>query len=464
MSGRQSARFEINGRRTAVVAALTLAVTLGVAACKSGPSSAVASNPSSDNSIGGQSPAKPAQSSSAPGQRGALPRGFQAYSDPQGSGRMVFAKFSGGARSASGAMREFLGYLSGYFDSPVQFLGAVSDQQDQVVQGVWRGSFSGQPVRGAATVVIGKSDAIFAMLFDRPQAFATSFPRMARALSAQMPRSASVGGGGINLMPEQNWQRQTTGDRSAAASVPQGWTVTGCANGALDIVGPNKQSIELGLAYPIFSTPMPGSKPGSVVPYLDPVRAIMLNESNMNYNTMRSIPPAQFGRLIETTPVPWQNGQAIYALQEINNNMVGHRKVFILMGTSVVAGNEWLLYTSYVSADASTFDQDFPTMMKIWGSWKVDDRVYQARMAQALANMKETNAILTSMHDYQSKVYDDTNTAMDMVIRGNWPVENTETGARVEVDQNMATELEKQCQAQGIPCRQVPINQLTGGH
>jgi hypothetical protein len=442
--------------------AVILFVAIGVAACKSSSAPEASSAAAAISSTSSSSPSSQSQSGSAPTtQKGVLPKGFQSYNDPQGSGRVVFAKFTGGARSASGAMREFLSYMNGYFDAPPQFLGAVNDAQDRVVQAVWRGSLGGQPIRGAATVVIGKTDAVFAMLFDRPQSFATSYKRLALALGPQMPRSAN-GNGQISMTPDQNWQRQTAGDGSAAAFVPQGWRVTGCANGALDIVGPNKQAIELGLAYPIFSTPMPGSKPGSVVPFLNPAQAIMLLESNLNYNQLQSTPASYFGRLIETTPIPWQNGQAMYALQEVNNNNMGHRKALILIGTSGIVSNEWLLYTSYASAEANTFDEDLPVMLKIWGSWKVNDSVYQERMKQALASMKETNAIITSMHDYQSKVYDDTNYAMDMVIRGNWPVENTETGARIEVSQNMATELEKQCQERGIPCRQVPINQLTG--
>ena len=103
-------------------------------------------------------------------------------------------------------------------------------------------------------------------------------------------------------------------------------------------------------------------------------------------------------------------------------------------------------------------------MMKIWASWKVDDRVYQQRMQQALASMHETSSILQSTIDNQMHAYDNTNYAMDMVIRGNWPLENTETGERQEFSQNTADALEKACQDKGLPCRQVPINQLTGGH
>jgi hypothetical protein len=396
-----------------------------------------------------------------------LPPGFQVYNDPQGTGRMLFARFTGGSGSAASTMRQYLGEIGGMFDGPPQLLGAVGDPRDKVVQAAWTGMIGGQPVRGMAAVILGNGEGTFAILYDRPQSFASSFGRLTQALASQIPRSASgggsAGGGAFNMMPEQNWQRESAGDHTAAASVPTGWQVTGCVNGALDIVGPNKQVVELGLAYPIFSSPMPGSKPGSVAPYMNPTQAMMFLESGFNYDTMRSGPPDKFGRLIETTPAPNPNGQGMYALQEVDNNQ-GHRKVLALVLTSQVGGNEWLLYTSYVAADANTFAQDLPTMLKIWGSWKVDDRLYQQRMQQALANMKETNNILHNMNENQSKVFDNANVAFDMVLRGNWPVENTETGERKEMSQNVATALENACQAQGLPCRQVPTDQLSTWH
>jgi hypothetical protein len=393
-------------------------------------------------------------------QRGVLPRGFQIYNDPQGSGRVVFVKFSGGSRSASGAMRDFLSQMNGYFDAPPRFLAAVGDPQDRVVQAMWTSSFSAQPIRGVATVVIGQSDATFAMMFDRPQTFAASYSRLTKALTPQMPKSSGGGGGEVSTA---NWTRQTMGDRSAAATLPPGWHMTDCVNGAMDIVGPNKQVMALGLAFPIFSVQMPGSKPGTVAPYMDPVHAIMFFETGMNTIKMQQTQNSWYGRLIETTPAQNPGGQGIYALQESNNEN-GHRKGLILMMTSQMTSEEWLLYTSYAISDASTFQQDLPIMMKIWASWKVDDRVYQQRMQQALASMKETSNILTSQIDNQMHAYDNSNYAVDMTIRGHWPVENTETGERVEVDQNMADALEKACQDKGLPCRQVPINQLTGGH
>jgi hypothetical protein len=473
-------------RKLTAAIVTTMALAALIVGCHSSPSassaaqtpaaqsspSQMASAPAPANAPGGNSPqqfsaAQPASAQNAggpanapQGQRGVLPRGFQMYSDPQGTGRVVFVKFSGGSRSASGAMREFLSYMNGYFDAPPRFVGAVGDPQDHVVQAMWSDTFNGQPIRGVATVVIGQSDATFAMMFDRPQSFAASYSRLVKALSPQMPKSSGGGGGEVSTA---NWTRQTMGDRSAAATLPPGWHMTDCVNGAMDIVGPNKQVMALGLAFPIFSVQMPGSKPGTVAPYMDPVHAIMFFEKGMNTIKMQQTPNSWYGRLIETTPAQNPNGQGIYALQE-SNNEAGHRKGLILMMTSKMTSEEWLLYTSYAVSDADTFAQDLPIMMRIWASWKVDDRVYQQRMQQALASMRETSNILTSQIDNQMHAYDNSNYAIDMTIRGHWPVENTETGAREEFDQNTATALEKACEEKGVPCRQVPINQLTGGH
>ena len=463
-------------RKLEFIFATMVASAIAICGCKSSPaanssaqtpaaqssSAAPAANSQQTNSAQ-QFPNAPSASNSGSApqtQRGVLPRGFQIYNDLQGSGRVVFVKFSGGSRSASAAMRDFISQMNGYFDAPPHFVGAVGDPQDRVVQAMWASSLNNQPIRGVATVVIGQSDATFAMMFDRPQTFAASYSRLAQALTPQMPKSSGGNGGEVSTA---NWTRQTMGDRTAAATLPPGWHMTDCVNGAMDIVGPNKQVMALGLAFPIFSIQMPGSKPGSVAPFMDPVHAIMFYETGMNTIKMQQTPNSWYGKLIETTPVQNPGGQGIYALQE-SNNEAGHRKGLILMMTSQMTSEEWLLYTSYAVSDASTFSQDLPVMMKIWASWKVDDRVYQQRMQQALATMKETSSILQSTIDNQMHAYDNTNYAMDMVIRGNWPVENTETGAREEFSQNTADALEKACQDKGLPCRQVPINQLTGGH
>ena len=458
-------------RNSTFVIVTALASVIAIYGCKSSPSANSTAQTSASAPAGNSPQTTSAQqlpnsqnasnSASAPQtQRGVLPRGFQIYNDPQGSGRVVFVKFSGGSRSASGAMRDFLSQMNGYFDAPPKFVGAVGDPQDRVVQAMWSSSLNNQTIRGVATVVVGQSDATFAMMFDRPQTFAASYSRLAKALAPQMPKSSGSNGGEVSTA---NWTRQTMGDRSAAATLPPGWHMTDCVNGAMDIVGPNKQVMALGLAFPIFSIQMPGSKPGSVAPYMDPVHAIMFYEAGMNTIKMQQTPVSWYGKLIEQTPVQNPGGQGIYALQE-SNNEAGHRKGLMLMMTSQMTSEEWLLYTSYAVSDASTFSQDLPVMMKIWASWKVDDRLYQQRMQQALATMKETSNILQSTIDNQMHAYDNTNYAMDMVIRGNWPVENTETGAREEFSQSTADALEKACQDKGLPCRQVPINQLTGGH
>jgi hypothetical protein len=393
-----------------------------------------------------------------------LPSGFQVYNDPQGSGRMLHVKFTGGTDSAAAAMRQYLGSLSGYFDGAPQLIGAVGDPQDKVVQAAWTGKINGQPVRGMAAVILGKGEGTFALLYDKPESFAASFGRMTQALAPQIPKSATASGGGGNftMAPEQNWRRQSGGDGSAAASVPDGWRVTGAAKGAMDIVGPNKEVIELGLAAPIFTSPMPGSRPGSFGPYLNPMDAVKFYEAGMNYLTLQNSPPDKFGRIVESTPVPSQNGQAMYALQELDTSL-GHRKVFLFMATIPPSGtNEWILYTSYAASDASTFAQDLPTMLKIWASWKVSDATYRARMESAIANMKETNNIVHEVIENQQKAFDNANIAFDEVLRGNWPVENTETGERREFSQDVATALEKYCQAQSYPCRQVPTSELSG--
>ena len=97
----------------------------------------------------------------------ALPPGFQAYSNPRGSGRLLYTKISGNMNSARAVMRDSLATLKGYFDGPPQLLAGVSDPQDQAIRVMISANLRGHQVRGVATAVIAESSATFGVVFDR---------------------------------------------------------------------------------------------------------------------------------------------------------------------------------------------------------------------------------------------------------------------------------------------------------
>src|ERR1700730_6710002 len=120
----------------------------------------------------------------------ALPQGFQAYSNPHGSGRLLYTKLSGDMNSARAVMRDSLAALKSYFNGPPQLLTAVSDPRDQVVQVMLSANIQGQHLSGVATAMIGQSGAAFGVVFDRPDLLRSSWQPLSLRLGQEMPRNA----------------------------------------------------------------------------------------------------------------------------------------------------------------------------------------------------------------------------------------------------------------------------------
>jgi len=389
-----------------------------------------------------------------------LPRGFQSYNAPSTSGRLIFAKLSGTGNSARVVMRNSLAALKGYFDAQPQLLSAVSDPQDQVVQVIISANLQGQPVRGVATAVITPPGAIFGLAFDRPNSLKSSFQALSQRFGQEMPKS-SGSAGSFDLSAPKQWQRQTAGDRSAAVDLPTGWKITTCSQGIMTILGPHNELIQLGLIF--FVSYMPSSS-GMSGPYLQPAPAFSYF---VNYSTrvnemqgvnIRNVP----GRVLEikNIPPPMPNGHGAYLMQETATNGKPF-KVFALVYTApnVMAG--WTLYTSYVAAPADSFASEFGDMMRIWGSWKVDDSVYLKQMQQTMQSMNETRDILSTGTNNQMHAYDNLEQSMDLIINGENRVENTSTGGRADVYTQDTNSVIRACQAQGNICQQVPFDQLS---
>jgi hypothetical protein len=389
-----------------------------------------------------------------------LPRGFQSYNNPQGSGRLLYTKMSSGNNSARAVMRDSLAALRSYFDGPPQLLSAVSDPQDQAVQVMLSANLQGQRVQGVATAVANQSGAAFGVIFDRPQSLRTSFQPLSARLGQEMPANPN-GGGLIDLTSPREWKRQTAGDQSAAVDLPPGWQITSLSQGILTITGPRNEFIQFGLIF--FVSTLPGSQ-GMASPYLQPVPAFSYLVSyftrvnlqkGLNFN---NVP----GRVLEVkeVPAPMPNGRGAYLLQELTFN--GRpTKAFALVYTApnVMAG--WTLYTSFVSAPADLFPGEFGDMMRIWNSWKVDDRVYQRLMQQTLESMNATREILSSGTQRQMHAYDNLEESMDLILKGEERVENKSLGGRADVYTQDTDAVLHACQTRGYECRRVPFDELT---
>jgi hypothetical protein len=357
-------------------------------------------------------------------------------------------------------MRGSLASLKAYFDGPPQLLSAVSDPQDQAVQVLLVANLQGQPVRGVAVAVAGQAGCAFGLIFDRPDSLPASFQTLSTRLGQEIP-AGPRGSGGIDLTSPREWKRQTAGDRSAAVDLPSGWQITGCNQGIVTVTGPHKELIQLGLIF--FVSTLPGSQ-GMAGPYLQPVPAFsfFVNyftrvnlQQGMNLN---NVP----GRVLEAkeVPAPMPTGRGAYLLQEISTNGQP-AKVFALVYTApnVMAG--WTLYTSYIAGPADLFPGEFADMMRIWASWKVDDRVYVKLMQQTLDSMNATRDILSSGTEHQMHAYDNLEESMDLILKGETRVENKSLGGRADVYTQNSDAVLRACRSRGEECQRVPFDELT---
>jgi hypothetical protein len=401
-----------------------------------------------------------AQTSGGPLPERALPGGFKSFNNPGGSGRLLYTKVSGDKNSARSVMRSSLVALKIYFDGPPQLLSAVSDPQDQEVQVMISANLQGQRVRGVAIAAVAQSGGAFGLIFDRPELLPSSFRTLSTRLGHEIP-AGPRGNGAIDLTPPREWKRQTAGDRSAAVDLPTGWQITACSQGIVTIAGPHNELIQLGLIF--FVSTLPGSQ-GMAGPYLQPVPAFSFfvnyfTRVNLQQGTnLNNVP----GRVLEVkeVPAPMQNGRGAYLLQEVSSNGKP-TKVFALVYTAPNLLTGWTLYTSFVAAPAELFPGEFADMMRIWSSWKVDDRVYQRQMQQTLESMNATREILSNGMERQMHAYDNLEESMDLILKGEERVENKSLGGRADVYTQNTDAILHACQSRGYECRRVPFDELT---
>ncbi len=399
-----------------------------------------------------------------------LPQGFEARDDRESSGRLITIKFSHGNPSARAAMREYLSLIQGYFDAPPKLTLAVGDAKDELIQAMFDANLAGEPVRGLVTAVTGEQNGLFALIFDRPAALRGSYPNLQRMLVGEYPASAAA-----SPAAAPDWNRQTTADGSDALLLPADWRVTGGGRGTIEAEGPNGESVSLGLALPVSTVGLGILGPDihvspelraqaeqamrnvAVSPYLAPIAAQSFAGELVNRFAGGGTPLVEFGRVIDTAPAPSPGGQGLFILRECR--LRGRQSVILAYVLTIPTGfQQWMLYDSSVAAPADSFFATLPTLARIWGSWKTDDRVFQDRLQAAMRSMKETNQIARDVNDYRTKVQDHASAVWDHYIRGTDTVENTETGTRHIVDSAVVDDLLRKANEQGVPLRKVPID------
>jgi len=365
------------------------------------------------------------------------PAGFTSINGASG-GRTLAGTFTGNARSAAAVLGGMLGGLRGYFDGAPLVSSAVGDPRDRSIMAFFDARLQGTPVRGAVLVQLndGGGGGV-AVIFDRPADIARSFRPMARQLGG-----VSVPGGGAPPRPVA-LQQLTTPDGKAAIGVPPGWRISGYANGAVDVAGPQGQLVDVGIYLPIFSAPTYGGPIAGAVylPFIaDPATAVRaVSEAQSRQAMARGGQGFTDIEVLERVPTPPPTGAGQAAYLFVRSRLGGRPHLhFALVNTAIIDQRSWAYYYSTVAAPDGIFQRDFALMLNVWRSWSLNQQMLRDRMQDAANKMRQTGEILRSAARGQSEAFDRANKGFDYYIQGVEVLEHTPSGARGNFDRDYA--------------------------
>src|SRR6266849_7028142 len=411
-----------------------LAIGLNVSVCAIVSLSVAWARPSSPADYTDAGSASPAAAAQAvrPADPSVLPKRNQSFHDPQGSGMAVWGVLSGNPRSARAVLLALL--EAGIFDDVPVLQTVLLDQPDRHAQALFGANTKGMPVLGVATVDLGDGGGSVSFLYDRPQAFPNSFSRLRQTLA----RSGGRHHAEVPLEPIQ------LADGSSI-SIPQGWRVSAQGKGSVDVDGPNGEGISLGAAAPVYTRVqrLPYMPAGYVLqaPCCDPLRAYQALVPQISAGMQKlGRPSQQLVQFVEAQPTVWPRGQAVYVLSELR---IGGRPYFnyALVATMPSYSDPWTFYISGVSAPEEVFRDEFPMMLKVWGSYTINPVVFTERLQHAAQTMKETAQMMRDTMAESSRAMHSAHEGWDQVIRGVQTIENTHTGRRWTVDNEWSQHL-----------------------
>jgi hypothetical protein len=348
------------------------------------------------------------------------------------------------ARSARGLLAEAVKDVAAYLGVKPSVTGAFADVKDLRGGARFSATVNGTALKGAIFVGIGERGGAVTAVIDVADA-----PRQSlAALAAAVPQPLV-------------WEDARLPDGSGTLRLPRGWRITGAANGAVDVVGPEGQQIDLGIAFPVNSPqaeqawmqsqiaagirPTPSGQIVAPIPR-DCVEAVRGMVPVMNRAAAAKGGPQT--ELVSVAPIEGMpNTAASAALHIVADIGDGRNKVrthsMAHVQVSAIGDGRWLFYYSTVAAPEAIFARDVPVMAQIWASWKVSDAVLRERLAKAAESVRGTNALVAERaaerrrpgrYDDPEKVRDAANADFSEVIRGYRTVEDTRTGERREAD------------------------------
>jgi len=378
-----------------------------------------------------------------------LPAGFRSIPPASGTGDLLYGGMSG--TSAKGALFGALNALTGNFDAAPHVLAAMVTADDDEAQALIDGVRDGQPIRGIGYAETAGSQCLVAVVYDRAEEFATSSTDLVHLAQQTLPAPTAT------PVPLQH----TTLSDGSTLDLPGGWTVQP-NNGAVGGTGP-QGSFDFGQAMEVYTPEAAayyaqpyGARPPLVAAYGDPGRELQ----NL-WAQFKLVSSPDDIQIIERSSLPWWTsgpGEILHLRGPINGS---DSEWIAEVLTSPAGGGKWMYYYSGVSSSQSTFNQNLPTLMKIWQSWKTDDSVFQQRLLNAAQSLRECGRIISAANAFRQDAMERSSIAWDHVVRGTWPIEDQQTHARYIAPQDVNAIVQKLNESEGADrWRVVPYEEL----
>lgn len=359
----------------------------------------------------------PARTSARPPQ---LPKGFERIEPVPGKGTLLLSRVDK-AGSATDQIRDVFGQMAEYFDHRPVAGAAVRDKQDLQAQATFTATVGGTPIRGIAMASVQDGRTQVGLAFDQADRAPETIDALALELVDQVRREAQQTADRIVLREHQ------FPDRSGTVRLPEGWQIAFANKGAVDITGPQGQSLSLGVASQVFipKGTVAGPTPGPVgmllvAPLAKPAEALEAMVPQIN-SIARQVNPAaptvRFGKIIEQAPVEFPGGKGAFIHYMVFVDDVPH-DALSLIGVSPLTPDSWMFYQSTAIAPTRRFTHDLPLMVRIWQSWQIDQRTLDERMEKARDALDETLEIIESSHRFREQVFDNIHTKWSSHFRG----------------------------------------------
>lgn len=242
---------------------------------------------------------------------------------------------------------------------------------------------------------------------------------------ASRSHSAPGGAAAVTLHPV------SIPDGSGTLALPAGWRITDHGQGMVAAAG-SEGSICFGFHIPM-ATPA-GARYLNTYGAGNPLPIARSNDPGQVAADLVTLWGARGARVVKELPTPSGIGPAAFVLGEYEQpgrGRLGVLSYVVLIPRGDEQGIEY--YTSWVAAPAARLARSLPVLVKIWASWKTDDRVFQQRLARAAESMRESARLMSEANANRVAAQERANTAHDLQIRGTWWVEDRETGRRTEV-------------------------------